>query len=182
MNLFKIKVKNFYNIVEIPNDNFIELVTEGNGYLNEGAYIIYRAEKILHFVQNEESLKVGSKVHMAEIDIDKILYYRSEGTLTHEQRISGGGGGGVNYGGAVVGGLLFGGAGAIIGSRHNQGAKEIRTENITHDTRCVVLTLRTDDNQYQIKFKLSASDTFDWLIPEKQYDYVIQKQREKYLK
>lgn len=35
---------------------------------------------------------------------------------------------------------------------------------------------------YQVGFDINSELAFDWLIPEKQYDYVIQKRREQYEK
>ncbi|MFR5151161.1 MAG: hypothetical protein ACLTER_17910 [Ruminococcus sp.] len=60
---------------------------------------------------------------MVELEVGDILYYKSEGALRYEQQLSGGGGMGINYGSAVIGGLLFGQAGAMIGSRRKEEVK-----------------------------------------------------------
>ena len=82
---------------------------------------------------------------------------------------------GINYGSAILGGLLFGQAGAVIGSRQNEEVKNIESRTIEHDTRLITLAIKVDGNSYQIGFDINSELAFDWLIPEKQYDYVIQK-------
>ena len=82
----------------------------------------------------------------------------------------------------VIGGLLFGQAGAMIGSRRKEEVKEIESRTIAHDTRVISVAFRKNGRIYQVGFDINSELAFDWLIPEKQYDYVIQKRREQYEK
>ncbi len=171
----KIGVRNFRNIINIPEDVFAVKVINGEEYLAQRDYITFRQGNQLYLIRESYG-----DVCIAQIDIDKILYYKSEGSLRYEQQVTGGGGAGVNYGGAIVGGLLFGDVGAMIGSRRNEEVKEIETKTITHDDRIVLLALKAKGKSYQIGFDINSEMVFDWLIPEKQYDYVISKRREMY--
>ena len=94
--------------------------------------------------------------------------------------ISGGGGNETSYGGAIVGGLLFGAAGAIIGSQKNEEKISVSSTTVEKDTRIVVLVIKVDTTVYQIACEQTAEGIFDWIIPDKQYNYVIQKRREMY--
>ena len=119
-------------------------------------------------------------VRVAEIGVDEIVYYKSGGSIRYEQMISGSGGGENSYSGAIVGGLLFGSAGAIIGSRAKETKTEISSTTVTHDTRVLILCIKRNSVMYTISLSLEAEQVLDWLIPEKQYDYVVQKRREMY--
>lgn len=173
----KLGIKNYYNIIDIPVESFSVNVENGAGFFIKSGYQVLREGNALIFTRASVN-----EVCIARLHIDEILYYKSEGALRYEQQISGGGGMGINYGGAIVGGLLFGDAGATIGSRMNEEIQKIESKTITHDTRIVTLVVKRDNIIYQIGFNINAEVAFDWLIPEKQYDYVIQKRREMYEK
>ena len=167
-------LKNFYNILDIPEDSFQVSIINGNGFCHEDTYHAFRERDCLLFV----CLSFDSfKISIVRIKSEDILYYRAEGSVRYEQQISGGGGMGINYGSAILGGLLFGEAGAIIGSRRNEEISEIESKTITHDDRIVTLVLRKDGRVFQIGFDVNDELALDWLIPEKQYDYVIEKRR-----
>jgi hypothetical protein len=119
-------------------------------------------------------------IDVTEIGIDEIVYYRSEGSLKYEQIVSGGGGASTSYKGAIVGGLLFGATGALIGSRANETKTEISMGTVTYDDRILMLNILRDYHPYSVSLSLDAEDILAWLIPEKQYNYVIQRRREMY--
>ena len=174
--------RNFFNVIDIPEENFNVKVINGDKFLGNYKYIIMRKNDSLILTRASTSGWDGRYVTIVEINIKDVLYYKAEGALRYEQQLSGGGGMGINYGSAILGGLLFGQAGAVIGSRQNEEVKNIESRTIEHDTRLITLAIKVDGNSYQIGFDINSELAFDWLIPEKQYDYVIQKRREQYEK
>lgn len=178
-----IHLKNFYNILDIPEESFQVTIVNGNDFCQEDTYHVFREQDNLLFVRVKIDSYYGKdKIIIIRVKLNDILYYRSEGSIRYEQQISGGGGMGINYGSAIIGGLLFGGTGAIIGSRRNEEISEIESKTITYDDRIVTLVIRKEGRIFQIGFNVNDELAFDWLIPEKQYDYVIQKRREKFEK
>ena len=176
-------IKNFYNYIDIPDEAFGIKAIDGNGFLaSRKEYTIFRQNGMLTMIRQED-LPQGKEdkaiqlIKIIRIPINEIIYYRVEGSIYYEQKISGGPSGN-NYGGAVVGGLLFGTAGAIIGSRPKD--EKITSQTITHDDRVLTLAVKRNERMYYISFEYSFETVLDWLIPEKQYDYVIQKRRSKY--
>ena len=73
------------------------------------------------------------EIKLTTIPSGQIEYFSKRGEIFRENKISGGGGGGSSIGGAVVGSLIAGDAGAIVGSRNKVNA--IKSEIIEHDTR-----------------------------------------------
>lgn len=112
------------------------------------------------------------KNYPMSIWIDKIDYFERTGEVFHESKISGGGGGGVSIVGAIVGGIIAGGTGAIIGSR--QRVNPIKSEIITHDAR--VTNLKFFDqykNRHTLALGANAFEVLQDLIPEKEYGLVM---------
>lgn len=177
----EVGVRNFFNITNIPEDILQIKVLHGNGFISSNTtYAIFRNEGKLTMLR--PPAMGGTSCYICEIGIDEILYYRQEGALRYEQQITGSGGGSTSYTGAIVGGLLFGVTGALIGSRANEKETNISTEIIEKDTRILYLVVKRQGLVYQISFSLDAEMVFNWILPDKQYDYVIQKRREVYEK
>lgn len=105
------------------------------------------------------------KIHRNDID-----YYIVKGS-EWDSTDSYSSGGGTNLKGAVVGGILAGGAGAIIGSNHK---REVKTHTFTthHDNRYLELFYR--DNQKTVKkiINYTAYALFEKWFPEKEYEYI----------
>ena len=144
-----IGIKNFFNIVNFSGTDIFGLSLEKcarNGFIRNASYDIWRENKNLYFVNRYQNY-----IEVTTVPTDEILYYRSEGELRYEQQISGGGGMGINYGSAVVGGLLFGTAGATIGSRRNEEIKQIESKTVTHDNRKVLLMIKRNGIIYKIE-------------------------------
>lgn len=100
------------------------------------------------------------------IPIDKIQYYAKEGDVQYTTKISGGGGGGSSISGAIVGGLVAGGAGAVIGSR--QQVNPIKTTTQTHDSRKTILKYHDGDALVVMAFDgFDAYNFFQKNMPEK---------------
>ncbi len=175
--LKELGIKNYYNVIDVPEDTLPVKTDRGNSFLADTSmYLMFRQKGRLFFLRPE--LIDNEYVEIAEIRIDEILFYKQEGSLHYEQSVSGSGGTSNSYGGAIVGGLLFGAAGAIIGSRKNETPVNISSTTIKHDTRVVVLSVKRNGKLYNISFPVETEGAFDWIIPDKQYDYVVSKRRE----
>lgn len=171
-------IRNYFNVINLPDEIRIIRVQQGNGFLKSRAeYLIFRDKNTVTLLRHNGTSGV---VTLVELDINEIQYYKSEGSIRYEQMISGSGGNENSYGGAIVGGLLFGAAGAIIGSRKNETKTEISTQTITHDTRVLLLKIERNHTVYSISLNLDSEESLDWIIPDKQYDYVLSKRREMY--
>ena len=105
-----------------------------------------------------------------DISINDIKYYRLIGQKYVTTEITGGGGGGSSIKGAVIDGLIAGDVGAIAGSRKAVG--ETKGTSTVHDEQ-VVLLYSTDLKQV-MTFNSNAYRLFTKLIPEKDYEAVIQ--------
>lgn len=104
------------------------------------------------------------------IKVDDIKYFRLIGDKYVTTEVSGGGGGGSSIKGAIIGGLIAGEAGAIIGSRKE--VAEVKSNSVIHDEQSVLLY---DKSLKQVlKFNADIYKIFLKLIPEKEYDVVVQ--------
>lgn len=177
--LISLNAKNYYNIIDVPDESFSVKVVNGDDCLSNQEYQFFRIDNILYFVRRHPT-SYRATVCIAQINVNDILYYKSMGELRYEQQISGGGGMGINYGSAILGGLLFGDAGAIIGSRRGESMEKIQSQTISHDERIVDLVFKINYHIHHVIFNFNSELAFDWLIPEKQYDYVIAKRRQEY--
>lgn len=113
-----------------------------------------------------QTVNINSAITTINIPLDEIEYFTQDGELYREQVISGGGGGGSSLGGAILGGLIAGEAGAVVGSRKQTEA--IKSETITHDTRHTILKLKSRS----IEMDTNAFEVLNELIPEKEYSIV----------
>ena len=157
-----IGVKNYSNIIDLPEDTFSISVDRGSRFLGDGStYLIFRNNGELIFLR-PESEDTGY-VNITEAGIDEIRFYKQEGAVHYEQSISGSGGAKNSYGGAIVGGLLFGTAGAMIGSRKNETPVNISSTTIEHDSRVVILSIKRKNRSFNISFPMMAEGIFDWL-------------------
>jgi hypothetical protein len=113
-----------------------------------------------------------------KINIDNILFFQEKGDIQYSTSVSGGGGqgGGVNPSGAVLGGLLFGEAGAIVGSNAGTNIKINAVTSTTkkHDDRYVILRYKADGTDIisEEKFSFEVYNVFMELFPEKEYSYI----------
>jgi hypothetical protein len=107
--------------------------------------------------------------NLISIDLRNINYFTQKGDFYTETSISGGGGGGRSVKGAVIGGIIAGGAGAVIGSRKK--TEPIKTENHVVDKRKTIIEYRSVNNPKNYIFL--DSDAYNYLmqmIPEKERD------------
>lgn len=107
------------------------------------------------------------------IPISDIFYFQEKGEIGYSTDVAGGGSKGVSYGGAVIGGLLFGGAGAIVGAMSGNKVEEIKSKSVKHDNRYVVIRYKdVSGKTVERKAPYAYFDVFNKLIPEKEYSYI----------
>lgn len=120
-----------------------------------------------------------------KIPLDNIIYFKEIGKVDYLAKVNGGkiNGGGVNIDGALAGGMIFGAAGAIVGSQLGTEIQstDINTTVETVDTRQV--SLRYKDSNDKIAEEIYPYEVFDFLmkvIPEKEITIVnLESQKEK---
>lgn len=100
------------------------------------------------------------------INIDNIDYYMQRG----ERQVYTTTSGGADPAGALVGGVLFGAAGAIIGN-----SEKVKSQVHVEDTREVVLYYKKDGENQVLHFFLAAFDSFKRVIPE--FDIAVKSNR-----
>ena len=110
--------------------------------------------------------------------LSKIKHFKIVGSIGYSSDVhgGGGGGGGANLGGAIYGGLLFGTAGAIVGSQMGTEIHidEIKTDVTRHDDRNVEFFYEDETGKtVSVIFDSSAYDCLMALIPEKAFDSVV---------
>lgn len=126
----------------------------------------WKADNYFHIFWDSISL-------IRSVKLDRIKYYRLVGEAFVKTNVSGGGGtgGGSSLKGAVIGGLVAGGAGAIIGSRQEINIKEVKTTTSIEDNRYVLLYDKDSDEVIQFDYK--TYEIFLKLIPELEYNTVM---------
>lgn len=126
--------------------------------------------------EEEVEEKVSSLLEYYIIPLNKIRYYRQSGQISYHTEIYGGGGGGSSLGGALLGGLIGGEAGAIIGSRRE--SDPIRSREVENDNRSTSLHYTTENNEDgSIWFNYYDYNTFEKLIPDKSYEIVKERKK-----
>lgn len=105
-----------------------------------------------------------------KISLDNIKSFTRKGDIRTETRVTGGGGGGSSLKGALVGGVIAGGAGAIIGSR--QKTEAIKTENVVIDERETIMEIDYNGERKFLFFDSKAYDVLIKMIPEKEISFV----------
>lgn len=139
--------------------------------IRKDAWYRYNSEKASgEYIDDLEEGKSVDKLDLFEkkIKISDIDYYLIKGELRTEQIVSGGGS---SLTGAVVGGIVAGGVGAIIGSR-----KKIKTKSVTKDEREIILVYRNEKKLIKEKYNYYGYiEVFESLIPEKDHTYVTSK-------
>lgn len=133
-------------------------------------------EKTEELCQVETKLKATSASDLYMISIipcKNIVSFQLVGDVEHTAMISGGGNYKPNYTGAAVGGLLFGAAGAIIGSQAGVCMNPIKSEVIEFDSRRTLLNLKNAEGQVEIKeLPYYYSEVFMKVIPEKEFNFI----------
>ena len=131
---------------------------------------------VFHFNYDNTDINrdVSNVKYKVYIPLDKIKYYKINGSEREQQIISGGGGGGSSIGGAIVGGMIAGDAGAIIGSRKK--VDEIKTTYEKIDDREIEL-FSEDNTSFKLNYKFYEELLKN--MPQKDYDNYISNLKEK---
>lgn len=155
--------KSEFDPSEIAKYEDVDLQIESDDFNYRGYLSGWKNESELCFCNS--ITRVGYR-----FPLDKIKYYRLLGQKYVTTKISGGGGGGSLIKGAVIGGLIAGEAGAVIGSRKE--VNDINGISTVHDEQTVLLY---DISLKQVvQFNSAAYEVFTKLIPEKEYEVVLQ--------
>jgi len=175
-----INYKNAINIIEIPENakkvKYKNKSSKSQMGLFKGELFVWNNLTELCFFPCEPTIDrvryfIGKEISASRLPFSKIEYFSSQGELIRENKISGGGGGGSSIAGAIVGAVIAGAPGAIIGSR--KGVKEVSSELVTQDTREAYLNYFNDENERcSLFFNIQDYQTFNDLIPEKEYSVV----------
>ncbi|BFN03516.1 hypothetical protein [Clostridium tetani] len=141
--------------------------------INNNELYVWLVEHKLCFAGKHYSMKIN------RIDIPKnnITSFLRQGDVYNELKISGGKveGGGSSIGGAIIGGAIAGEAGAVIGSRKEIKAEEIKSENVRVDKRETILEFINNDKYEYLFFDSLAYDILIKLIPDKEIQFVNQR-------
>lgn len=112
---------------------------------------------------------------MSIIPLENILSYQLVGNVEHVSTVSGGGGRGgqPSLYGAAIGGLLFGGAGAVIGAQTGVHIDPIKSDIKEFDSRKTLLNLKNSQGQAEIReLPYYYSEVFMKVIPEKEFNFL----------
>ena len=135
-----------------------------------------RVLSIYPFNINED---YAGQFDIKRILFDDIQYYVLDGEKYHEQIISGGGSGDINIGGAIIGGMIAGGAGMVLGGQRK--VNEVTSTTVEHDTRKIKMIYLKNGISSVIYFEI---DIYDFLLdkmPEKDYEVVVTNKRSKHI-
>jgi hypothetical protein len=105
------------------------------------------------------SYKDVFEIPYLEIPISNISEYSIFGSVNHVSKVKGGGS---SIGGAIIGGLIAGDAGAVIGSR-----KAIKSEIVKIDERIIKLIYLKGKKKIILNLSISTLEALENLIPNK---------------
>ncbi len=134
--------------------------------------LISRYEDDIYITYNSPSRRLKSNLFNGNsqyIKIGKVkIKYLRQGDFYTKSDIKASGGGS-DYGNALIGGLLFGSAGAIIGSR-----KELKIDTTTTevDRRQTVLTYNYNHNDEVFVFTSDAYEILIKLVPDREISFI----------
>lgn len=105
-------------------------------------------------------------VWFSQFSMNKVKCFYRQGDTYTDTKISGGGS---SLGGAIVGGMIAGEAGAVIGSR-----QEIKSETKFIDKRSTILVIEdsSTSKDHFLIFDTNAYDVFLEIIPTKEKSYI----------
>lgn len=147
-----------------------------------------------YFWQDNETLKILSMFDYNLLNADKnnieyeriiyrelkfgdIQFYFNTGNFYTETKIQGGGGGGSSFGKALVGGALFGDAGAVIGSRKK--IDPITSKLLITDTRESVIKYIDNGEDKFIHISFDEMKNLYSLLPGKSIEEIYQQKNDK---
>lgn len=166
-----------YNHVSATVDNKSLVLIENN---NPKIPTDYEKEKGLDFIEDEllpAMLKMDNKqmFAMTIIPLNDIVSFQLVGQVDRVTTTSGGGGGGgaPNLGGALLGGLLFGAAGAIIGAQTGIYIDPIKSSTTEYDTRKTLLNIKNEQGVAETReLPFYYAEIFTKVIPDKEFSFL----------
>ena len=140
----------------------------------------YKTDKKRDYLEDEfvpQMLKMDDKDMFAVtiIPMEDIVSFQLVGNIDRVTTTSGGGGGGgqPNLGGALLGGLLFGTAGAIIGAQTGIYIDPIKSSTTEYDTRKTLLNIKNAQGVAETKeLPFYYAEVFTKVIPEKEFSFI----------
>jgi len=172
-------------LVEMCILETIQSNVQSNIFVQEGKLcFIPTRNELRYFRDNSGNYFSGSMLdeHLrlfytcTQIPIESINSFFPSGDLYQEHKISGGGDGGRDVAGALAGYFVAGPLGMLIGGRRKTEA--IKSKLITHDTRKTIISYYQDEEEYWVALENDDYRVLDDLIPEKNYDFVIEVKRQ----
>ena len=141
-----------------PEFNFSNDINKANEIYNK-----------LKVISNEDLFMISI------IPLENILSYQLVGKVEHVSTVSGGGGRGgqPNLYGAAIGGLLFGGTGAILGAQTGIHIDPVKSDIKKFDSRKTLLNLKNSQGEAEIReLPYYYSEVFMKVIPEKEFNFL----------
>lgn len=171
--------------LNMPDNPLCVTITKKSNSIFTGKSYIWISDNKIYFypyfrnnMDYEKYVDCVDSVNEISIDLDKIEYFATQGEIFRENKITGGGGGGSSISGAIAGGVIAGGAGAIIGSR--QKIEPLSSQLITIDTRETYINYFDKYKQRQSIFlEFIDYQTLIDLIPTKEYSIVTELKKNK---
>lgn len=153
-------------IPKIPSKAETVALMSGNETTINGIYCVWCSDSILMFVRHFDNAEsFAEERYLMEIPLSMIERYEIDGEHYRETKITGGD---VNLAGALVGGMIAGGAGMVLGGRNG-----ISSYQIEHDTRRTVMTIKLPNgDKRKLVFDFHAFEVFKDIVPEKNGEIV----------
>lgn len=169
-------VKNGYPkppyLTAMTNETYVNLIP---GYIWDNAKYLMFCPDRLNLGEGPLSYeKVASKV--LAIKLDDIEFYTKDGSVSYTNKVINKGQN-ISITGAVVGGIVAGGAGAVIGA--GKDANKLENVTVTHDKVKTYIYYKIND---EVKLaKVEGENFYSYIlskVPEKEYSYILKKQIE----
>ena len=156
-----------YNIPNITKNIFcIEAnFLNSNRNVKDTKLLIWKDNENIYFTGHYDEHDIGKY----EIRLENIISFVKQGDVYTETNVTGGGGGGSSLAGAVLGGVVAGGVGAVIGSR--QKSKSIKTETKRIDKRKTILEYGYLEEKHYMFFDSATYEVLLGLMPQKEINF-----------
>lgn len=145
----------------IPSNRTVNIIkcTSPKGIC--GRYYLWKDKEYLHLGTYNPNISYK----LINIKIEDVIFFNIVGNVYVKTEVTGGG---INLPGAIIGGVVAGGAGAVIAGR-----KKVETTNTEIDERITLLNYKMDDMTHTITLDSDSYRNLLDLIPEKEYSCVV---------
>ena len=157
------------------NNGFIKLIEkDGEQFKGDNPYqqgiekFYWLQDKKINLCNPPSIMKTKDIINLISIPLENIAFYGLEGDYRMQQIIEGGGS---SFTGAVLGGVIAGGVGAVIGSR-----KKIETKEKEIDNRKTYLYYIEENKTKELVFNKASYEKLKILVPNKDIE-VIEKEK-----